>query len=308
MYELIKAAENTYYIEAPAKMGLYRLKDNDVYLIDSGNDKEAGKKVLKILAEKGWKLKSIINTHSNADHIGGNHLLQERTGCTIYAKGAETALTIRPDLEAAMLYGGYPCRPLQNKFLKAAPSTAEEISGAVLPPGMEIFSLPGHYLDMIGVRTPDDVCFMADCVSSKEILNKYHVSFIYDVESYLHTLDFIETMKAKCFIPAHTLAVDDMKELAAVNRSKVFEIIELLLKLCKKPLSAESVIEQVFEHYGLNMDFSQYVLVGSTIRSYLSYLQLNGNVEFEFTGNRLTWKTAVVFSESPVYNKTEFKK
>ena len=64
MYELIQAGEKTYYINCPAKMGLYRLNDSEVCLIDSGNDKDAGKKVLKILEAGGWKLKMVINTHS----------------------------------------------------------------------------------------------------------------------------------------------------------------------------------------------------------------------------------------------------
>ena len=49
MYELIQVGENSYYIQSPAKIGLVRLNERDLCLIDSGNDKEAGKKVRKIL-------------------------------------------------------------------------------------------------------------------------------------------------------------------------------------------------------------------------------------------------------------------
>lgn len=77
MYELIQVAENTYYIDCPAKIGLVRLNERDVCLIDSGSDKEAGRKVRQILDANGWKLKTIYNTHSNADHIGGNAYLQK---------------------------------------------------------------------------------------------------------------------------------------------------------------------------------------------------------------------------------------
>ena len=52
MYELIQVGKNTYYIESPAKIGLYRVNENDVYLIDSGNDKNAGRKVRQILEKK----------------------------------------------------------------------------------------------------------------------------------------------------------------------------------------------------------------------------------------------------------------
>ncbi len=49
MYELIQITDRTYYIQSPAKIGLVRLDDREVCLIDSGNDKDAGKKVRQLL-------------------------------------------------------------------------------------------------------------------------------------------------------------------------------------------------------------------------------------------------------------------
>ena len=87
--ELIKVGEKTYYIKNPTNIGIYKINDNDVYIIDAGNDSEAGKKILKIINENGWNLKGIINTHSNADHIGGNKLIQDRTGSIILGNKIE---------------------------------------------------------------------------------------------------------------------------------------------------------------------------------------------------------------------------
>jgi glyoxylase-like metal-dependent hydrolase (beta-lactamase superfamily II) len=78
MYELIQVADATYYIESPLKIGVYRVNEQDVLLIDSGGDKQAAKRIQKILTERDWNLKFIINTHSHADHIGGNDFLQQR--------------------------------------------------------------------------------------------------------------------------------------------------------------------------------------------------------------------------------------
>ena len=80
MYELIKAGEKTYYMDCPAKVGFYLTGENEVVAIDSGSDKDAGKKVKKILDANGWRLAAIYNTHSHADHIGGSRYLQEQTG------------------------------------------------------------------------------------------------------------------------------------------------------------------------------------------------------------------------------------
>ena len=109
MYELVQVRGDSYYIQSPAKIGLVRLGPEEVCLIDSGNDKDAGKKVRQILASNGWRLTAIYNTHSNADHIGGNKYLQAQTGCKIYAPGIEAAFTRYPVLEPSFLYGGFPC-------------------------------------------------------------------------------------------------------------------------------------------------------------------------------------------------------
>ena len=155
MYELIQISEQSYYIQSPAKIGLVKLNEEEVCLIDSGNDKDAGRKLRKILDANGWTLKAIYNTHSNADHIGGNKYLQAQTGCRVYAPGIECDFTRHPILEPAFLYGGYPCKDLRHKFLLAQESGAEELTETVLPEGVEIIKLPGHFFDMVGFRTPD---------------------------------------------------------------------------------------------------------------------------------------------------------
>ena len=58
MFELIQVSKNSFYIQSPSKIGLVRLNDTHVCLIDSGSDKEAGRKVRQILDANGWQLDS----------------------------------------------------------------------------------------------------------------------------------------------------------------------------------------------------------------------------------------------------------
>lgn len=289
MYELIQAAEHTYYIESPAKIGLVQT-GGTVALIDSGSDKEAGRKVRQHLDARGLKLSAIYNTHSNADHIGGNQYLQRQTGCAVYAPGVEAAFTRDPILEPSFLYGGCPPKPLRHKFLLAQPSDVQVLDPKACP--LEVIPLPGHFFDMVGYRTEDDVVFLADCLSSRETLEKYRVSFLYDVAAYLDTLDRVAAMEAALFIPAHAAATEDIAPLARYNRDQVYAVAEDLLDLLAEPLVFEEVLRRLFQRYHLTMDFQQYVLVGSTVKSYLTWLLDGGRVTAAFDDCRLLWRKA----------------
>ena len=292
MYELIQVSERSYYIQSPAKIGLVRLDGQDVCLIDSGNDKDAGRKVRQLLDANGWRLTAIYNTHSNADHIGGNRYLQGQTGCKIYAPGIDCAFTRHPVLEPSFLYGGYPCKELRHKFLMAQESDAQELTKECLPGGFTIIPLPGHFFDMVGFRTPDDVVYLADCLSSRETLDKYQIGFIYDVAAYLNTLEMVKSLETKVFIPAHAAASEDIADLAQYNIDKVLEIADKITSVCREPLCFEVILQKLFTDYGLTMNFEQSVLVGSTVRSYLAWLKDTGRVNALFENNMLLWQQA----------------
>jgi len=291
MYELVQVGKNSYYVQSPAKIGIVKLNDKDVCLIDSGSDKDAGRKIRQILEANNWRLIAIYNTHSNADHIGGNKYLQSQTGCKIYAPDIDCDFTNHPLLEPSFLYGGFPPKDLRHKFLMAQASHAEYLTENVIPKDMSILHLPGHFFDMVGFRNADDVVYLADCLSSEETLQKYQIGFIYDVAAYLDTLEMVKTLNATIFIPAHAEATDNIASLAQININKVHDIADKILEICQNPIQFEKVLQVLFHEYDLAMNFEQYVLVGSTVRSYLSWLKDAGQMEVLFETGQLLWKT-----------------
>lgn len=290
MYELIQAGENTFYIDCPTKLGVYRTPQG-AYLIDSGNSKDAGRRARQILDHNGWPLLGVLNTHSHADHVGGNRFLQDRTGCKIFAHGMEGAFTEHPILEPSFLYGGCPCRDLRHKFLLAQDSRVSPFTDPDFPSQIEVVPLPGHSFDMVGFRTPDGVAFLADCVASQATLSKYAVSYLYDVAAFLKTLDQVEAMEAALFVPSHAEASEDVRALVQYNRAKVRDVAARLLEICRDPLPFERILAQIFHGYGLTMSFEQYALVGSTVRSYLAWLRDNGQVDVDIQENMLLWRS-----------------
>lgn len=72
------------------------LQDNYVYLLhdpDTGAtgvvDPSVAGPVLNALAETGWTLTHILNTHHHPDHTGGNLEIKEKTGCTVVGPRAD---------------------------------------------------------------------------------------------------------------------------------------------------------------------------------------------------------------------------
>ena len=106
MFEWTNVTETCSYIQAPAKIGIVETGDRKVVLIDSGNDKDAGRKIHRMLRDRGLTLTAIYNTHSHADHIGGNQFLQSQYDCRIFAPEEELSFVLHPHLEPSFLYGG----------------------------------------------------------------------------------------------------------------------------------------------------------------------------------------------------------
>lgn len=291
---LTHLAGDTWLVPSPANVGIV-VTDGRATLIDSGNDEDAGRRLLKLIEAQGWELELIVNTHSNADHVGGNAFLQKRTGCRIAATAIEAAFVEQPWLEPTVLYGGYPMRALRNKFLQAKPSRVTDViaeEGPVPGSRLSTIALPGHFLGMVGVRTPDDVLFAADSLFSEKIIAKYPLFFLYDVEAHLATLDRLDATPAALYVPSHAEPAGDIGGLVAANRARVLETVELVADACSSGAAFEDVLAAVCDRCAISLDANQYVLVGSTVRSVLSYLVGRGRLAMEFGEGRLAWTPA----------------
>ena len=121
-------------------------------------------------------------------------------------------------------------------------------------------------------------------------MDKYQIGFIYDVASYLKTLEMVKSLRAKMFIPAHAAASEDVSGLAQYNIDKVLEIADKITGICREPLCFETILQKLFADYGLTMNLEQYVLVGSTVRSYLAWLKDSGRLNVLFENNMLLWQ------------------
>ncbi|GLI34051.1 MBL fold metallo-hydrolase [Desulforhabdus amnigena] len=114
-------------------------------LIDPAGDTD---RLLKILQEKGVKLKYIVNTHGHADHTCGNDRLREATGAKVVMHALDDVFFQRPESKAFTRMMG---------FENSSPADIQVQDGDELSFGnltMRFLHTPGH--------TPGACCILID--------------------------------------------------------------------------------------------------------------------------------------------------
>lgn len=291
MFELKKIINNTFVIENPSNMGVYKINKEEVLLIDSGNDKEAGKKIKNLLEEHNLKIKYIYNTHSHADHIGGNNYLQKYYNCEIFNSKLESIFTNEPNFEPIFLYGSLAPKNLQKKFLLAEKSLSNVLTNENIIQDIDIINLPGHTYEMIGFITKDNVAFIADSLLSENVLKKYPISFLFDIEKQLETLDYLKNLKCEYYIGSHFKPCKDITSLIEFNRGIINNVILDILNICSDPVTFDNLLKKLFDKYSIVFSYEQYFIVGSTLKAYLSYLIKKNKLTFVLNDNLLFYKT-----------------
>ncbi|HKM38931.1 MAG TPA: MBL fold metallo-hydrolase [bacterium] len=282
----------TYVLMGPVNIGLYLYGDGTAAAVDTGLDDGSGRRLLTALREQDLSLVHIINTHSHADHCGGNAFVQQRTEAITWAAPLEAAVIENPYLEPFYLYGGDPFAQLKTKFLMAKPSRVDKKLGDInvgLEP-LQIIPLPGHAPEQVGVLTPDRVLFCADAFFPSVTLDKYYLPYHAQLGPTLATLAKLAHFEADIFVPAHGEVTTDIGPVLTANRQRLEEISELILNLLSEPLSREQIVAWFYRQKGIPTSTSQYFLATATISAHLTYLAEQGHIRPKVKGGILNWK------------------
>lgn len=303
-YELLPGIS---VIPGPANIGAVSVShsgNNEVYLIDSGGSSEDGARIYgeleSLFGKDSFTLKAVINTHSHADHCGGCSWFVQKTGCGVWMSPGEKAGIENPLIQSSVAWGGCPPPDLRTPYYVPAGCTVTRVLSAedkiTLEDGkiLSFIPLPGHYFEMFGVlcTAPDGkkILFAGDAVFGRKVIGKFSIPFIYDVGAFLKSLDTLCAEKADWYVPSHGDALTRIEETAEMNKVAVLETITCILSLLKKkPLTSEELLTAVADENGISLKLPQYALIGSTLRSYLSYLYSTGSITYTIKDNRMLW-------------------
>jgi glyoxylase-like metal-dependent hydrolase (beta-lactamase superfamily II) len=295
-YKLVHVKGNTYYLDGAAKIGIIKnVNDPDKSIvIDTGIDDDAGRRLMKIMQENGMGIGSIINTHSHADHCGGNSIIKSRMGCVIYAPPFDKGIIEYPELEPFYLYSAYPLKELDTKFLKAKGTRVDFVleEGQLIIDGvvLDIIALHGHTPAMVGVATSDNVFFAGDSFFSKSILEKHGLPYFTGIGEAISTLKIIKSMNYDYYVPSHGEALTEPGDTLEANIRLLEDIIEYIADICSKTLDREEIVASIIGKYDIKQTIPQYYLTVSTASAFLSHMVNEGILTTLFEDNKLKFR------------------
>ncbi|BEP29701.1 MBL fold metallo-hydrolase [Helicovermis profundi] len=292
--ELHRIGENTFYFDNPSIIGLYLFESNNVLLIDTGIDKDTIKKAIKIIEEKNWKIKYIINTHSHADHCGGNYYLLEKYDIAVYASSLEKVMIENSILEPAYLYGAYPQKKLQKKFLMAKSSKVSHVVeyGELIIENkkFDIIDLKGHSPQLIGVVTDDDICFLGDSIFPDYIIEKHNLLFLFDYKNTVNTLNCLKDEKHEKYVLSHGGVIENLEPVIDYNIKALKEVNDYIFSLLTDYKSIEDIHRSVVNNYEIRENLPQFYLNISVIKAHLTYLVDEKIIINSIIDSEVKWK------------------
>lgn len=281
------------YARAPTAIGVVTHGERAL-LVDTGLDENLVRKVVNALANEGVSVVAVVNTHSHADHCGGNHFVVKRTQARVVAPAYEHLFIERPDLEPWTLFGAPAPSSMRGKFLQATPSRVDEAveAGARDVAGFAVTmrALPGHSVNQMGVEV-DGVLFVGDALLPPALVEKYGLLFAVDPPAARESAQSLAREAPPHVVAYHGGLLDDVAGAAKRHVELTTEVEGIILQaLASGPRSDEELLARALERFPpSNASVELHALQLATLRGYLSALERAGRVRATVAGAALRW-------------------
>jgi glyoxylase-like metal-dependent hydrolase (beta-lactamase superfamily II) len=128
----------TRLVVGPLQVNCFILADEktkEAVIIDPGEDAQ---ELLKIIKDKGLKVKYLVNTHGHFDHVGANKALKEATGAELLLHEGDAQLMASATMQSRAFGMNSAASPRADRYVKHGEVIhAGEIS-------LKILHTPGH--------------------------------------------------------------------------------------------------------------------------------------------------------------------
>ena len=281
---LTQVKGNTWVIEANQLIPLYKLEDGRCVLLDSGLLEER-EELEETLRAAGLTPARVLCSHAHVDHCANNRYFQEKYG-------AKIALTFP---EAGMCTNALT---LKCYFLTLPPDMVEREAGCMIhepdcfiPPNdgpftlggarFQIIQTPGHSAGHICTITPDNVCYTADTLLSRELLDA-KLPYALSQKMAMDSREKLRGLDCDFYIMAHrgVCGREDISPLIDANQALIRRRAGEILALIHRPMTAVEIDEKACVFYQLLTRKPRRALrFERNVRFFVEYLVDTGQLE-----------------------------
>ena len=294
--ELRQVKGNTWVLDSWELIPLYKLDAHRCVLLDTGTWDQRDE-LEAALDAAGLDPVAILCSHAHMDHMGSNAYFQKTRGTQVIMSLGEAAQIMSPlgiqlqyynfNMGAFGQYpelGTAPCLP--DRILLPG-ERAVEIGGAQF----EILPTPGHTIDHISVRTPDDVLYLADAMMTGRILHHAKFPYAISVGEYLDTLVKLREVKATEYIVAHKGIYQEILPFIDLELRFFRQRMLDLLDLIDQPTDPKKLTSDICRTYHITATkLSDVSYFESSSLSYLNYLRGLGYLEAYVEDNSIHYR------------------
>lgn len=293
--KLSQVRGNTWIAEGMELIPFYKVDQHRVILLDTGLKQEREELEASLL-QAGLTPAGILCSHAHVDHCGSNAYFQQKYRIPV-------ALTLP---EAGI------CTSMLNikcYFVLLSPASVERDAShmlhtpdVIIPPEDGPFSFagatfrivhtPGHSSGHISTITPDNVCYTADAVLSRELMGSklpYNLSHAMAATS----REKLRTLGCQAYIMAHrgVCSGEEIGPLLDDNHALVQLRAGEILELVDRPMSSSQITLAVCQRYQLFTRKPERSLrFERNIRFFLEFLVDEGMLELTCTRGALYYQ------------------
>lgn len=294
--ELERVKGNTWVLKSWELIPVYRLDEHRCVLLDSGLA-EQREDLVETLEREGLRPVGVICSHAHIDHMGNMAFLKE-------TYGAELAMSLG-EAGHQMSYLGLNV----TNYLMSAQDVVDSpalngtpfVADRIILPGEEsitfcgadfsIVPTPGHTVDHICIRTPDNVLYLGDAMMTGRTLHHSKFPYAFCVADYLESMRKMRTEPADKFIVAHFGVYDEILPLVDMEArffaERMVDLLDLVGEYTTPKLLASAICRQYRIDAGDLRDLSYFE---SSALSYINYLRELGYLEAYIADNQIRYR------------------
>lgn len=294
--ELEQVKGSTWVLKSWELIPLYKLDDHRCVLLDTGLA-EQQEELDNALREAELIPVGVLCSHAHIDHMGNNAFLKEKYGTELAMSLGEAGHQFSYLGLNITNYTLSPEDVRTSPALKGTPILADRI----ILPGEEritfcgaefdIIRTPGHTVDHICVRTPDNVLYLADAMMTGRTLHHSKFPYAFCMEAYLDSMRKIRTEPADKYVVAHYGIYDEILPLvdmeARFMAQRMLELLDLV-DGWTTPKKMASAICRTYHIDAARLTDMAYFEAASL--AYINYLRGLGHLEACIEDNHILYR------------------